>query len=100
MVHYISPPPQGPLNRIVASVIAAFVMIGAVMFGLVAFLVIGAMAALAGAIIWLRVWWLKRRLEKEGFDPQERSRREPPGHVIDAEYTVIEDPRDPPDRQR
>ena len=70
---------------------------GAVTLGLVAFLVIAALAAVAGIVIWLRVWWLKRRLEKEGFKPHEMQDPEPKGHVIDAEYTVVEEPRDPPD---
>ena len=99
MVYYINPPPQGPFARVMASIVAALVLIGAVMFGLVAFLVIAALAVVAGIVIWLRVWWLKRRLEKEGFKPHERQVPEPTGHVIDAEYTVVEEHDDPPDRQ-
>ncbi|MGD9265525.1 MAG: hypothetical protein PVJ71_07085 [Lysobacterales bacterium] len=97
MAYYIAPPPQGPLARLVTGIIAALALVGAVMFGLVAFLVITALAAVAGIAIWLRVWWLKRRLEKEGFKPHEMQDPELKGHVIDAEYTVVEEPRDPPD---
>jgi hypothetical protein len=100
MVYYISPPPQGPLARIVASIVAVVLLVGAVTFGLIAFVVIAVLVALAGIVIGLRVWWLKRRLEKEGFRPPERPQPQPTGQVIDGEYTVVEEPRDPPDRQR
>jgi hypothetical protein len=99
MVHYISPPPQGPLARVVAGIVAALMLIGAVTLGLVAFVVIAILAALAGIAIWLRVWWLKRRLEQQGFRPHESQRPGSSGHVIDAEYTVVDDTGDPPDRQ-
>lgn len=96
MVYYISPPPQGPLARLVTGVIAVLVLVGALMLGVVAFLVIAALAIVAGIAIWLRVWWIKRRLEKEGFRPREASRSEPSGHVIDAEYTVVDEPDNTP----
>ena len=99
MVYYIKPPPQGPIARIIASIVAALVLVGTLAFGLIAFLVIATLAAVAGIVIWLRVWWLKRRLEKEGFKPHEGRSSEPTGHVIDAEYTVVEESDDSPDRQ-
>jgi hypothetical protein len=99
MVYYIKPPPRGPLARIFAGIVAVLLFLGTLAFGLVAFLVIAALAAVAGIVIWLRVWWIKRRLEKEGFKPHDRRSPEPTGHVIDAEYTVVEDSDGPPDRQ-
>jgi hypothetical protein len=83
-----------------SAIVAAFALIGFVMFGLVIFLVIAALAAVAGIVIWARVWWLKRRLGKEGFHPRENQHSGPTGQVIDAEYTVVEESTEPPDRQR
>ena len=99
MVHYFNPQPQGPLARIFAGIIAVLLLLGTVAFGLVAFLVIATLAAVAGIVIWLRVWWIKRRLEKEGFKPHGMQGSEPKGHVIDAEYTVVEESREPSDGQ-
>lgn len=91
MAYYLHPPPQGPLARIVASIIAVFVLVGAVMLGMVAFLVIAGLALVAGVVIWLRIAWIKRRLRKEGFGLHEQATRAPDsGQVIDAEYTVVD----------
>jgi len=104
MPYYLHPPPQGPLARIVASIIAVFVLVGAVMLGMVAFLVIAGLALVAGVVIWLRIAWIRRRLKKEGIDLRDRATRAPDSsHVIDAEYTVIDasgEPSDPPDENQ
>ncbi len=92
---YISPPPPNPLTRIIAAIIAAFALVGAFMIGIAALLVVAGVGLVAGVAIWLRVAWIKRRLRKSGLDLDagvDISRQS--GHVIDAEYTVISDPRD------
>jgi membrane protein implicated in regulation of membrane protease activity len=99
MQYHLNPPPQGPLARLVAGIIAAFVLIGAVMLGMVAFLVIAGLALLAGVVIWLRVAWIKRRLNRQGVNLQGDETRDNSGHVIDAEYTIVEDPGDRTDGQ-
>ena len=99
MQYHLNPPPQGPLARLVASVIAVFVLVGAVMLGMVAFLIIAGVALVAGIVIWLRVAWIKRRLKKQGVNLRDDEARDNSGHVIDAEYTIVEDPGDPPEGQ-
>jgi len=90
MPYYISPPPQNPLTRIIAAVIAVVTLVGALMLGMVALLVVAGLGLVAGLALWLRVSWIKHRLRKSGVDPgasfgtQEKS-----GDVIDAEYTVV-----------
>jgi len=96
MAYYLHPPPQGPLARIIAGIIAGFVLVGAVMLGMVAFLVIAGFVLVAGIVIWLRVAWIKRRLRKEGIDLHERAAGpRDSGNVIDAEYTVVDSPDEP-----
>lgn len=99
MPYYISPPPQGPLTRVVAAILAAFALVGAFMIGLAAFLVIGGIALVVGLAIWLRVAWIKRQLRKSGVDldgnmQSDRGSARESGHVIDAEYTVVSDSPD------
>jgi len=92
MPYYISPPPQGPLTRIIAGIIAVFVLIGTFMIGVAAFLVVGGIALVAGLVIWLRVLWIKRQLRKSGVDLNAGMRpptQQDSGNVIDAEYTVV-----------
>ena len=92
MPYYISPPPQGPLTRIITAIVAAFVLVGAFTIGIAALLIVAGIGLIAGLAIWIRVAWIKRQLRKNGVDlgvtkdvPRES------GHVIDAEYTVISD---------
>ena len=98
MPNYLNPPPQGPLARIIATIIAVFALVGAFMLGLVALLVIGGVALVIGLAIWLRVAWIKRQLRKSGvnLDAKAGSSRES-GNVIDAEYTVVAESDDKKD---
>lgn len=90
MPQYISPPPQSPLTRIIAAIVAVFVLVGSFMIGMVALVVVAAVGTILAIAIWLRVAWVKRRMKKEGVhfgrpvDTPQNS-----GQVIDAEYTVI-----------
>ena len=100
MPYYINPPPQNPLTRIITAIIAVFALVGAFMIGMAALLVVAGIGLIAGIVIWLRVAWIKRRLQKSGVDlgagidvPRES------GHVIDAEYTVVSEPQDQADEQ-
>lgn len=90
MPYYISPPPQNPLARIMAAIVAVLSLAGFLMLGMVAFLVVAGVGLVAGLVLWLRVAWIKRRLQKSGvdFSPVSGKQRES-GDVIDAEYTVI-----------
>jgi len=98
MPYYLNPPPQGPLARIIATIIAVFALVGAFMLGLVALLVIGGIALVIGLAIWLRVAWIKRQLRKSGvnLDAKTGGSRES-GNVIDAEYTVVAESDDKKD---
>ena len=90
MPYYISPPPQNPLTRIIAAVIAVVTLVGALMLGMVALLVVAGVGLIAGLALWLRVAWIKRRLQKSGvdFNADPQTQRQS-GDVIDAEYTVV-----------
>jgi len=92
MPYYISPPPQNPLTRILAAIIAVFALIGSFMIGLAALLVVAGVGLIAGISLWLRFAWIRRRLQKNGMGPVagvDNSRES--GQVIDAEYTVVSD---------
>lgn len=90
MPYYISPPPQNPLTRIIAAIIAVVTLAGALMLGMVALLVVAGLGLVAGLALWLRVSWIKHRLRKSGVDPSANlGTQEKSGDVIDAEYTVV-----------
>lgn len=90
MPYYISPPPQSPLTRVFAAIIAVFVLIGSLMLGMVALLVVAGVGLIAGIALWLRVAWIKHRMQKSGVDFGAKSQtQQQSADVIDAEYTVI-----------
>lgn len=94
MPYYISPPPQNPLTRIIAAIVAAFVLAGAFTIGIAALLVVAGVGLIAGLALWLRVAWIKHRLRKSGVDfgagaaPAPDHQRKS-ADVIEAEYTVV-----------
>ena len=90
MPYYISPPPQNPLTRIIAAIVAAFILVGAFTIGFVALLVVAGVGLIAGLALWLRVAWIKHRLRKSGVDlGASRDVQRESGDVIEAEYTVV-----------
>ncbi|MDX2428231.1 MAG: hypothetical protein QNK22_06035 [Xanthomonadales bacterium] len=94
MPYYISPPPQNPLTRIIAAIVAAFVLVGAFTIGIAALLVVAGVGLIAGLALWLRVAWIKHRLRKSGVDfgtgtPPAPGHQRQSADVIDAEYTVV-----------
>ena len=107
MPYYISPPPQNPLSRLIAGIVAVLAIAGAVMIGMVAFMVVAGVGLLAGFVIWLRVTWIKHKLKKKGFSAdsftagsnhqhaEQQQTQEHQGQVIDAEYEVVSKKKDP-----
>ena len=92
---YISPPPQNPIARILSAIVAVVVLAGAFMIGLAALLLVAGVGLLAGIVIWLRVAWIKRKLQKDGIDLGVSVKAPAStGHIIDAEYTVVSEQQD------
>lgn len=95
MPYYINPPPQNPLTRIIAAVIAVFALVGSFMIGMAALLVVACVGLVAAIVIWIRISLLKRRMRKEGVGFGEAMNKPPDsGHVIDAEYSVISEEKE------
>lgn len=107
MPYYISPPPQNPISRFIAGIVAVVAVAGAFMIGMVAFLVVAGIGLLAGIAIWIRVAWIKHKLKKNGFNTDaftsnnakradSAQNQGQQGQVIDAEYEVVSEQKDPP----
>lgn len=87
MAVYRITPPQNPLARLLAAVVAILVMAGAFMLGLVALAVVAGIAVLLGLAAWVNGLRLRR---KAGREPSRAARSQ----TIEAEYTVISRRRD------
>ena len=99
MPSYISPPPRNPLSAIIAGIVGVVMMIGVFMLGFVALIVALGIGMLIWAGIYVRIWWAKRQLARQGIDlssenpfaSHQASRQD---DSLDAEYTVISKKQD------
>lgn len=94
MPSYISPPPRNPLSALLAGIVGIAMMIGAFMLGFVALVIAMAVGALVWAGVYLRIWWAKRQLAKQGIDPTVSNpfnSPNPPSQSdsLEGEYTVV-----------
>ena len=99
MPYYISPPPRNPLTGILTGIFGILVLAGAFMLGFIALVIALGIGLLVWLGIYIRLWWIRRRLSRKGVDPEgagsPAGRRE--GAVTDsleAEYTVVSTTRD------
>ena len=97
MQYQLNPPPMNPLSRLLAAIIGGLALVGAFFFGFFILLAALAMGLIAWAAIWLRFWWIRRKLAASGQVPPEfgGERHDPPGapprhgDVIDGDYEVV-----------
>ncbi len=99
MPFYISPPPRNPLTAILGGIAGVVMMIGAFMLGFVAIVVALGVGLLVWIGIYIRIWWAKRQLTRQGIDPAsarpfvDRSRHRQ-GDSLEAKYKVISKKQD------
>ena len=85
---YRFPSQQSLLSRLLSAIILLAVFAASLMLGMVVFLVILGAAVLFAIILYLRFWWLRRRMGR-------RSRPARAGGVtLEGEYTVSKPPRE------
>jgi TRAP-type C4-dicarboxylate transport system permease large subunit len=72
-------PPGGPLGRIAAFVVGAVVLTASVFIGAIFLAGIVGIVLIVGCIVMLRVWWLKRQMQKYAEQHGD----------LNAEYTVV-----------
>ena len=86
--YYITPPPMNPISRILASLFAVLLIVGAVIFGF--FVLAGGivLGLLGWIVLSVRGWWLRKKgIETPQAPPSQASTNSTDS--IDAEYTVI-----------
>jgi hypothetical protein len=92
MAVYRITPPQNPLGRALAAVVALLVLAGAFMLGLVVFAIVAGLAVIVGIVAWARGLFLRHSGAKA---PSPRESPAKPSQTIEAEYTVISRRREP-----
>ena len=80
---------MNPVMQAILAVVGLGLM-GALFFlGLMFFAVFAAIAVIAGSIIWLRIWWIRRKAIKAG-QPDPFAMPSQAKDYVDAEFIVIE----------
>ena len=82
---------RNPLLQLAGLVVGAVVAVGAVLLGAVVLAFILGFAVIAGLILYVRLWWMRRQLRQRRPGPRERGGGEPPGEIVEVEYTVVEE---------
>lgn len=77
--------PQNPFLQVVYFILGGLLLIGAVLMGAVILSFVMALALILGLVVFVRVWWLKRKLGRS----RKRSGRS--GDVLEVEYTVVDE---------
>lgn len=93
---YTFKPPTNPILQVLYFLVGGVLLIGAFFMGAIILAVVLGLAVILGIIIYVRVWWLQRKMarssRKSGGEPSQSSE----STVIEVEYTVV-DERDAPD---
>lgn len=99
MPSYISPPPRNPLGALLAGIVGIATMIGAFMLGFVALVVALAVGGLIWAGVYIRIWWARRQLARQGIDPASANpfnsnKADNSSDSLEGEYTVVSKQQD------
>lgn len=76
--------PGNPIANVLVVIVGSLVIAASLVLGFLAFLVLASIVMILAAIIGIRVWWFKRKMQKAG-----RNSSSPSG-AIEGEFVVIE----------
>ena len=82
---------RNPLLQLAGLVVGAVVAVGAILLGAVVLAFILGFAVIAGLILYVRLWWMRRQLRQRRPDSRGRGGGDPPGEIVEVEYTVVEE---------
>jgi membrane protein implicated in regulation of membrane protease activity len=83
-----------PIANALVVIVGALIIAASLVLGFFAFVVLGAIVLVLGAIISLRVWWLSRKLQRQGPKPPAGGQQSS-GGVIEGEYHVVKGDKKP-----
>lgn len=78
---------ENPLVQLAGLVLGALFAVGAVLVGAVVLSFFIGFAVLAGLFVFIRLWWLRRRMERAARPAS----RNGPGDIVEVEYTVVKE---------
>jgi len=87
-------PAGNPIANVLVVIAGALVIGASIVLGFFAFIALSGIVLVTAAIVGVRVWWLKRKMQPG--EPMGNARRKPekPGGVIEGEYKVVSKDQD------
>ncbi len=82
-------PAGNPIANVLVVIAGALVIGASIVLGFFAFIALSGVVLVAAAIIGVRVWWLKRKIQAGQTAESSRQRKPPPPGVIEGEYQVV-----------
>jgi len=77
-------PPSNPILQVFALIGAALLAAGAIFIGAIFLSLFLGLAVIAGLVLYIRLWWLRRRAGQTAATGRQR-----PGEYVEVEYTVV-----------
>jgi hypothetical protein len=92
---YTVRPPTNPILQALYFLVGVILLIGAIFMSAVILAVLLGLAVILGIVIYVRVWWLKRKLARaggrSGGGPGGGHSQQSDSNAIEVEYTVIDE---------
>jgi len=83
--------PVNPILQFIYFLLGAVLLIGAILMGAVILAIALAGAVIIGVIVWIRIWWFKRKLPPQAKNAAANKEASGAADVLEVEYTVIEE---------
>lgn len=94
---YTFKPPNNPILQVLYFLVGGVLLIGAFFMGAIILAVVLGFAVILGIIIYIRIWWLNRKIARSGRKSADEPSQSGESTVIEVEYTVV-DERDERDK--
>ena len=87
-------PAGNPIANVLVVIAGALVIGASIVLGFFAFVALSGIVLVTAAIVGIRVWWLKRKIQQgQPVGSPDRSQHAP-GGVIEGEYKVVDKDQD------
>ena len=87
-------PAGNPIANVLVIIVGALAIGASIVLGFFAFVVLSCIILIMAAVIGIRVWWFKRKMEASGTYDSGAAGKRPPEGIIEGEYRVVEKDRD------
>lgn len=81
--------PTNPILQVLYFLVGGVLLIGAVIAGAFVLAIVLGLAVIFGIVIYIRIWWLKRKWARSAGAGGQSAARQSDAEVLEVEYTVV-----------